>query len=196
MLNKKEVTHFSMCLELCPERWLEDHVCRAHVHATISFAGKQDKRTSKFLALGTTMPQDVQGGKSSTKKNRRGQKADPSHFYCQVEKNSQVWTVTDYYAHKDFHVKAEWVRNLVENEKITHQVAKDVYGRSCVDVVRNWSNLSAAQQHRKEKAMASYITMVKKTLEEKRLPVQDPPGVDAWQAQYLSCEERYKFLVL
>ena len=113
-----------------------------------------------------------------------------------MEKAGKLWHVTDFEAHKDFHVKPEWVRNLVENGKITIAVAKDIYARTCIDVQRNCSNLSAVQEYRKEKALQSYMQDIHQALLRKQLPVQDPPAVALWKAQYMQVEERYKFLVL
>jgi hypothetical protein len=84
----------------------------------------------------------------------------------------------------------------VENGKVTIEVAKDIYARTCIDVQRNWSNLSAVQDYRKEKALESYIEDVHRALLTKVVSVPDPPGVAPWKAQYMHVEERYKFLVL
>ena len=98
--QKVEVQHISMCLEVCPETWLNEQRVRVHVLATISFKRKQDRRTTQFLALGKFSPADVQGVQTSSKRGRRGDKVYPSHFYCQVDKKGSIWSVTNYVAHK------------------------------------------------------------------------------------------------
>jgi hypothetical protein len=36
MLQTPALAHISMCLEVCPQTWDNDHACRVHLHATMS----------------------------------------------------------------------------------------------------------------------------------------------------------------
>lgn len=187
---------WSCSLEVSPETWRVNDEVRVHGHAFLgSLSGRiRTRRSGEFLEFKKSVPNRT--GNGSNSKRMRNRVNDSGDFYIQVPKKGSLWSKGSRKPFKDFLVNPEWVSNLLQQEKITYDVAKEMYAKSVKQCQRNVSNLQQVIRVNEEKALVELMMSTQLALKKLEKPSKVLPVVQTWRQQYETLKHRYTFLVL
>ena len=182
----------AISLEVCPET-LQNGLLRVHFHVCLKASGNLDFKSIDELILLGMRPHASNG--DSAKKRRKA--SDWSAFYYVVTpKIGSVFTHSSQRAFKDFSVNAEWVWNLLQQEKLTLETARAEILRGKKNLRRHYDNLDLLSKELTAQDLREEIARKNVELAAKRCKFMDIPEVTRWVESIKELADRRKFLVL
>ena len=118
-------------------------------------------------------------------------------FYCQVPKIGQIASGGSHTPFHDYHINPEWITDLLQSEKVTLAVAKDLYIKGGKNLRHHLGNLATLQYELNRERVARRVRLVEAACAAQLGKFKTLPDVtDTWLPQFQSIRARYAFLVL
>jgi hypothetical protein len=117
-------------------------------------------------------------------------------YYVVCPKLGSVWTHSSKRAFKDYLVNAEWVWNLIQQEKVTMAVARSQIILTAKNLKRHLENLDVLEKGPTAKRLKLEIQEKNQQIAQVRAAFRDIPEVTSWQQSLKEAADRRKFLVL
>jgi len=184
----------ALCLEVCPETFEKQRICRLHLHAYLRHSVRLRLPPSGQMEIDAALPQmsTVVGGMAMSRKSNSWS----GYFYCVVEKVGQLWSAGTRRPFNDFLVNGTWIMNLLQASKIEPAYARELVLKCASGARRFLDEIGLAERELERKQVQTAKRIALSVLEPAAKPFKTFAAIEEWKAQYRAVRWRYKFLVL
>ena len=184
----------AFCLEVCPETFDLQRICRLHLHAYLRNSVRLRLPPSGHMKIDGALPQvsSVVGGMPCSRKSNSWS----GYFYCVAPKYGQVCSMGSRRPFKDFLVDGKWIMNLVQASKLDIATARQLILKCACGARRFLDELSLSEKELERQTVQSARVDALTSLMSTNKPFKTFADVENWKAQYAQVQWRYKFLVL
>ena len=142
VVKRTSASNWALCMEICPDTLAKGSL-RIHLHACLQRATDTlHIADHEALNLFGVVPH-VKGAAGSARSQGRRSCQLSAMYYCSAPKIGQIYWASNLIPYKDYAVNAEWTWNLLQQEKISHEVARLEFIRGKKFLTRHLANLDA-----------------------------------------------------
>ena len=138
----------------------------------------------------------VKQERAGTKVTQRRSCQLSAMYYVSAPKIGQIASLSSIQPYKDYGVNAEWVWNLLQQEKISHRDARLEFIRGKKNLGRHLANLDVLATELAAQEVEEGIRLKNIELAANRKQMKAIPEVTAWLRELTATRDRKKFLVL
>ena len=195
VVKRTNANNWALCMEICKDTLMQGSL-RVHLHLCLQRSTVNLNLTDCEALFMFKVEPHMKQERAGTKATQRRSCQLSAMYYVSAPKIGQVFSSASLQPYKQYGVNAEWVWNLLQQDKITIASARQEFIRGKKNLGRHLTNLDVLATELAAQEVEAGIRAKNAELAAGRKQMKNIPEVTAWLRELSATRDRKKFLVL